>query len=245
MLRNMVSSSAGAALILTGEFELVISGRLFTIPHNAERVLAYLALVDRPVSRIRIAGTLWQETAEPRAAKSLRTALWTLHRAGADLVSTRDDRLRLHRTVVVDVAELTDLARTLIHEPTAEALDKLSVLIDHVDLLPDWDEEWVIVDRERYRLLRLQALERAAQALLDRQRWGEALLAALAAVHSDPMRESARRLVIQGQLAQGNIAEALRSCHEFRCLLLEEFGVEPSAAMDDLIAPWAPVRTST
>jgi DNA-binding SARP family transcriptional activator len=245
MLRNMVSSSAAAALTLTGEFELVISGRLFTIPHNAERVLAYLALVDRPVSRTRIAGTLWQETSEPRAAKSLRTALWTLHRAGADLVSTGDDRLRLHRNVVVDVAELTDLAKTLIHEPTAEALDKLPVLIEHVDLLPDWDEEWVIVDRERYRLLRLQALESASQALLERQRWGEALLAALAAVHSDPMRESARRLVIQVQLAQGNIAEALRDYQEFRCLLLEEFGVEPSAAMHKLVAPWAPVQTST
>jgi DNA-binding SARP family transcriptional activator len=81
--------------------------------------------------------------------------------------------------------------------------------------------------------------------LLDGQRWGEALLAALAAVHSDPMRESARRLVIQGQLAQGNIAEALRGYRDFRCLLLKEFGVEPSVAMDELVAPWAPVRTST
>jgi DNA-binding SARP family transcriptional activator len=245
MLWNTVGSSAEAALTLTGEFELVISGRLFTITHNAERVLAYLALIDRPVSRTRIAGTLWQESSQPRAAKSLRTALWTLHRAGADLVSTCDDRLRLHRSVAVDVAELTDLARTLIQEPSAEAWDKLPLLTEHVDLLPDWDEEWVIVDRERYRLLRLQALESASQALLDRQRWGEALLAALPAVHSDPMRESARRLVIQGQLAQGNIAEALRGYQDFRCLLLEEFGVEPSAAMDELVAPWAPRRTST
>jgi DNA-binding SARP family transcriptional activator len=236
---------AEAALTLTGEFELVITGRMFRIPHTAERVLAYLALVDRPVSRTRMAGTLWQDATGYRAAKNLRTALWNLHRAGADLISASDDRLRLSPNVAVDVAELTDLARTLICEPDADALDKLPVLVQHTDLLPDWVEDWVIVDRERYRLLRLQALESAAQALLDQRRWGEALLAALAAAHFDPLRESARRLVIQVQLAQGNIAEALRDYHDFRCRLLDEFGVEPSSDMCRLLAAWVPAKTST
>jgi DNA-binding SARP family transcriptional activator len=195
-----LGGSVEAALTLTGEFELVITGRRFSIPHTAERVLAYLALVDRPVSRTRMAGTLWQDATGHRAAKNLRTALWNPHRAGADLVSTSDDRLRLSPNVA---AQLTDLARTLICEPTAHALDKLPVLVQHTDLLPDWDEDWVIVDRERYRLLRLQALESAAQALRDQHRWGEALLAALAAAHSDPLRESARRLL--GGLTQSTV----------------------------------------
>lgn len=238
MPRDKVGSSGEAALTLTGEFELVITGRLFTIPHNVEKVLAYLALVDRPVSRTRIAGTLWQDTSEQRAAKSLRTALWNLHRVGADLVSAHDDRLRLYPDVAIDVAELTNLAEKLVHEPTADALDKISLLVRHADLLPDWEEEWVVVDRERYRLLRLDALESAAAALMDRQRWGEALAAALAAVYSEPLRESARRLVAKVQIAQGNIAEALRGYHDFRCLLLDEFGVEPSSMMEELLAPW-------
>ena len=50
MPRKLASTWSGAALTLTGEFELVISGRLFTIGLNAERVLAYLALADRSVS---------------------------------------------------------------------------------------------------------------------------------------------------------------------------------------------------
>jgi DNA-binding SARP family transcriptional activator len=233
------------ALTLTGEFELVVTGRLVRIPHNAERVLAYLALADRPVSRARVAGTLWNDTAGHRAAKSLRNSLWNLRRVGADLVSASDDRLCLYRNVAVDVAELSELAGTLIHEPTAEALEKVPLLVRQVDVLPDWDEEWLVVDRERYRLLRLEALESAAQALLDRQRWGEALLAALAAVQSEPLRESARRLVIQVQLAQGNVAEALRGYHDFRCRLLDEFGVEPSAVLDKLLAAWAPASART
>jgi DNA-binding SARP family transcriptional activator len=237
MPRNKLGSSA-VALTLTGEFELAITGRLLTIPHSVERVLAYLALSDRPVSRTRIAGSLWSESPEHRAAKSLRTALWTLHRVGADLVSTNDNRLRLHPDVAIDVAELTDLARTLIHEPTVDTLDKIPLLIRHVDLLPDWDEDWVGVERERYRLLRLEALESATAALLDRRRWAEALVAGLAAVQSEPLRESARRLVVQGQIAQGNVAEALRGYRDFRRLLLAEFGVEPSLVMEELLAPW-------
>jgi DNA-binding SARP family transcriptional activator len=242
MPRDTGDASSRVVLTLTGEFELGVLGRIVRIPHNAERVLAYLALADRPVSRVRVAETLWRDTARHRAAKSLRTALWNLRRVGADLVSASDDRLCLHRDVVVDVAELTELARTLIREPTPEALERLPMLVRQAEVLPDWDQEWVTVDRERYRLLRLEALESASQTLLDRQRWGEALLAALAAVQSDPLRESARRLVIRVQLAQGNIAEALRGYHDYRCRLLEEFGVEPSSVLDELLAAWATTR---
>jgi DNA-binding SARP family transcriptional activator len=93
MPRNTGGSSAGVALTLTGEFELVVTGRLVRIPHNAERVLAYLALADRPVSRARVAGTLWNDTAGHRAAKSLRNSLWNLRRVGGGVVSASDDRL--------------------------------------------------------------------------------------------------------------------------------------------------------
>jgi DNA-binding SARP family transcriptional activator len=65
-----------AGLTLTGEFQLVIGGRQSWIPHSAERVLTYLALADRPVSRARLAGALWRDESGERAAKSLRTALW-------------------------------------------------------------------------------------------------------------------------------------------------------------------------
>jgi DNA-binding SARP family transcriptional activator len=239
MLPDREGGPEAAGLTLTGEFQLLISGRQLRIPHSAERVLTYLALAGRPVARTRLAGALWGDGADLSAAKRLRTALWRIRRAGADLVLARDDRLRLYPDVTVDVTDLMDLAKRLIHQPDSEALSRLPCLVQCVELLPDWDDEWVVADRERYRLLRLEALERAAFTLMGRRHLGEALVSALAAVQAEPLRESARRLVVQIQIAQGNAAEAIHSYREYRSLLHHELGLQPSRLMDQLIQPLA------
>jgi len=238
-LRDPDDGPEAAGLTLIGEFELVISGRQLRIPHSAERVLTYLALADRPVARTRLAGVLWGNGSDQGAAKRLRTTLWRIRHAGANLVLARDDRLRLYPDVTVDVTYLTDLAKRLIRQPDLLALARLPLLVECVELLPDWDDGWVVADRERYRLLRLEALERAASALLERCHLGDALIAALAAVQAEPLRESARRLVVQVQIAQGNAAEAIRSYREYQSLLRQELGLEPSPLMDQLIQPLA------
>ena len=228
----------GALLMqLTGEFGVRAAGRRVVVPHSVERVLALLALSGDAMSRARLAGLLWIDSSDGKAANNLRTALWRLHRLSVPLISVEDDRLVLARGVIVDVAELNALSRRLIDEPDPEALSRLGPLIAGTDLLPDWDDEWVVADRERFRLLRLEALERAAEALIERQEFGQAIGAALAAVQSDPLRESARRTLMRVHIAEGNIAEALREYQEFRALLHAEIGVGPSAAMIQLIGP--------
>lgn len=229
---------AAPQLSLTGAFELSLSGRILAVPHTAERVIAFLALAGRPVSRGRLAGTLWHESLEPRAAKSLRTALWRLHRSRRGLVSTRDDHVELSSAVLVDVNELTRLAQRLIRGPIPdEVLTEVPMLLARRDLLPDWDEDWVVVERERYRLLRLEALESAASELLGRQRHSDALMVATGAVQSEPLRETARRLIVRVQLDRGNRAEALQCYRQYRHLLLHELGLEPSPAMSRLVEP--------
>jgi DNA-binding SARP family transcriptional activator len=236
-LRDPGYAPQAAGLTLMGEFELLIRGHQLRVPRSAERVLTYLALAGRPVARTRLTGVLWEDGSGQGAAKSLRTTLWRIRRAGADLVLARDDRLRLCPDVTVDVTDMTVLAKRLIHQPDAEALTRLPLLVECAELLPDWDDEWVVADRERYRLLRLEALERAASALAERSCFGDALVAALAAAQADPLRESARRLVVQVRIAQGNAAEAIRSYREYQALLRREFDLEPSRLMDQLIHP--------
>jgi DNA-binding SARP family transcriptional activator len=236
-LRDPGYAPQAAGLTLVGEFELLVRGHQLRIPRSAERVLTYLALAGRPVARTRLTGVLWEEGSGQGAAKSLRSTLWRIRRAGADLVLARDDRLWLCPDVTVDVADLTVLAKRLIHQPDTEALTRLPLLVECAELLPDWDDEWVVADRERYRLLRLEALERAASALVERSCFGDALVAALAAAQADPLRESARRLVVQVRIAQGNAAEAIRSYREYQALLRREFDLEPSRLMDQLIHP--------
>lgn len=228
-----------ACLTLTGEFELIVAGRRLVIPHSVERVLAYLALTERPVSRTKLAGTLWFDASEQRAANNLRTTLWRLGRTCGQLVSADPSRVVLSSDVSVDATELANLSRRLIHDsdPDPDDLGNLPLLVACSELLPDWEDGWVVADRERFRVLRLEALERAAIALIERRCLGKALVAALAAVQSEPLRESCRRLVVEVHTTEGNIAEALRSYDEYRSLLWNELEIEPSSLMRRLIEP--------
>jgi DNA-binding SARP family transcriptional activator len=154
-------------------------------------------------------------------------------------VSVRDDRLELDANVEVDLHELRTIAgRLLDDEPAEDAFEQLPVLARSMELLPEWDDDWVVADRERLRLLRLEALEYAAFTLLRRGRIGHALLAAQAAAESEPIRESTRRLIVRAHLARGNVAEAIRAYADYRYLLMSDFQVQPSAAMERLISPW-------
>lgn len=229
--------SVTCRLALTTEFELVMSGRYVGLPHSVERVVAYLGLASGPVLRVKLAGALWPDAPDALAGRSLRTAIWRLHQANLPIVEVHDERLALAPMISVDVADLFDLARRLIHAPSEDVLDRLDMLVDRSEVLPDWDDEWVVADRERFRLIRLEALERGAEWLIGRAEFGRALEAALAAAQTDALRESAQRLVVRIQLAEGNVAEALRTYDEYRALLGDEIGVEPSPAMRSLLEP--------
>lgn len=224
-------------LLLTDEFQLVMFGQGVRLSHSVERVVAYLGLASQPVHRLKLAGALWPDAADVMAGRSLRTALWRLNRGGTRIIDVREDRVALLSVVSVDIAELFDLTRRLLEAPTSEALGRLHLLIDNSDLLPGWDDEWVVADRERFRMMRLEALERGAERLIESAEYGRAMEAALAAAQSDPLRDSARRLVVRIHLSEGNLASAIRAYDEYRTLLVYEMGVEPSPAMQALIRP--------
>ena len=103
------------------------------------------------------------------------------------------------------------------------------------ELLPGWYEDWVLLERERLRQLRMHALEVLADKLVCVGRFGEAVQAAMAAVAAEPLRESARRAVVRVHLAHGNVAEAVREYEAFRELLADELGVAPSPQLECLM----------
>ena len=107
------------------------------------------------------------------------------------------------------------------------------------DLLPDWYDDWVLIERERLRQLRLHALESLAIRRLDAGRYGEAAVAALAAVSIEPLRESAQRVLIRIHLAEGNVGEAVRQYRLYRNLLSDEMGLYPSEQIETLLRPFS------
>jgi DNA-binding SARP family transcriptional activator len=86
----------------------------------------------------------------------------------------------------------------------------------------------------------MHALEALAGELIVAGRFGEAVEAAYAAVHEEPLRESAHRVVVRAHLAEGNVAEARRAYESFRQVLADTLGVAPTPSMTGLLTGLRP-----
>jgi DNA-binding SARP family transcriptional activator len=205
------------------------------LPRGVQRLVAQLSLAGRP-DRCAVAGRLWPEVPEAQAHRNLRTTLWRLQKAVPGLVEVSGGRLSLARGVSVDVQDLVAWAQHVL-DPAA-SIDGVRTSEAGLcgELLPGWYDDWVLLERERLRQLRMYALEGLADKLGRAQRYGEAVQAAYAAIRADPLRESPHRVLIRIHLADGNIAEAVQVYEAFRTLLADELGVAPSHHMGDLMS---------
>jgi DNA-binding SARP family transcriptional activator len=231
-------------LQLLGGFELVADGAALAVPPHVERLVAFLALQGRPLRRTYVSGKLWLNSTQDQAFGSLRTTLWRLRCASPPIVHATSTHLALDPSVAVDARDLVATAELFLrrHEHLEEAdLDRLA----HAsELLPDWYDDWVEQERDRIGQLRLLALETVCEELVAAARYREATTTALAAVATDPLRESARRLLISTYLDAGNDAEALRQYADFRARLEREVGLEPSFRMLELARTFGTSRRS-
>lgn len=229
------SSTMPFSLRLVGGFSLERDRQPIPLPISAQRLVAYVALQDRPSLRSHVAGTLWPDSNDARAMGNLRSVLWRLRRGGHGVIADRGGQLALAADVLVDVRALADLARRILDEQTTVELGTMAPLSHPGDLLPDWSDDWVPVERERFHQLRLHALESACGQLVHARLFGQAVDVCLAAVAEEPLRESAQRQLIGLYLAEGNRVDAIRQYEVFRRMLTEELGIEPSREIRELV----------
>jgi DNA-binding SARP family transcriptional activator len=225
-------------LSLLRGFTLTVDQRKVPMVWSAQRLVAYLALNGRPLTRSAVGGALWPETTGLKANANLRSSLFRVQQACGSLVDTSAQQLNLADGVVVDVLAARADASRLLDRPTAcdEILTSATTRNLSADLLPDWyDEEWVLTEREQHRQLRLYALEALCERLTAAGRFGEAVDAGLAAVRAEPLRESGHQALIKAHLAAGNRWEAVRQYERCRRLLHEELGLKPSPALSKLL----------
>lgn len=227
-------------LRLLNAFEVVADGEPVSLPAGAQRLVAFVALQDRPVQRDYAAGMLWLDTPDTRAAANLRSMLWRIQSRARGLIDARGQRLHLEPGVRVDLRIAEDRAR---RELAASEIASTDPSAFAADLLPDWYEDWVLLERERYRQLRLRALEALCERQLRAGRIGDALEAGLLSLAGEPLRESAHRALVRVHLADGNAVEAVRQYRLCRRLLLEQLGVEPTQQLRELVAGLDGVET--
>lgn len=226
-------------ICVLGGFSVATDGRRVAgLPLGSQRLLVFLAVNDRAMSRAAVAAAMWPDVTSDHAALSLRSALARLDGLGRAMIVAESGTLGLADIVHVDYVEAQSLAKRLLDSDSpifdgdlaSSAISTLSR-----NLLPDWYDEWIISASEDWRHLRATAVEALASRLLSAGRFGEAERAARVAMQADPLRETAHGTLIRIHLANGNQSEALSVFRSYRDTLHTALGLEPTSHLSSLL----------
>lgn len=232
------SRPPGFQLRLVGGFAATQGGLDIKLPAASRRLVAVTALHAGPIPRHVAAERLWPHL-EPRSAlSSLRTALFRLNTSHSALLDTGPGYIALAEHVEVDVHALEVFASRLIDGPVTDDDAEESIRRLTMAILPDCDDDWLRLERDRLRDLFLHAIEAHATRLSAAGNYARALEAAHAALAADPVRETAAATLIAIHLAEGNRPQAVRIYRDFRARLRAIIGVEPADELRALIAPY-------
>jgi DNA-binding SARP family transcriptional activator len=209
------------------------------VPPAAERLVAFLAIQGHPVRRSTVAAAIWPDVDETRARANLRS---TLSRLGAltPVVQATAASLGIAPDVVVDI---DDLQRHVTGVRSGDSRSTGQPGFD-LELLPGWEEEWVALERERFRQLELHLLDDVVNASVNDGRHGDGVDAALRAIRLDPWRESSHAGLLRALLASGNRAAALAHFRRFAAQMREELGLPPSRDLLDVVGEILPARAT-
>jgi DNA-binding SARP family transcriptional activator len=203
-------------------------------------LLAYL-LLHRvgPLSREKVAFTLWDEDSEEEARANLRRHLPLLHSAlppgqpEAPWIVADADTVQWNPLAPawLDVAEFERLAAA--PSGRAEAADLYTG-----ELLDTSYDEWVFAERDRLRNVYLTLLGALLIECRGQRDFARAGAYAQRILTNDPWREDTLRQLMAIRYESGDRAGALASYHQFERRLREEMNVDlmpESAALRDVI----------
>ncbi|MFE6594832.1 BTAD domain-containing putative transcriptional regulator [Streptomyces sp. NPDC057781] len=235
VLGPVTAERAGAALALKGPRHRAVLARLLLA---RRRVVPLARLVD----------DLWDEP-PPRAVGAVRTFVGDLRRAlepdrppraPARLLVTEGPGYALRAAPeAVDAWRFEAAVAQADRLPAAQAPDRLRAA------LGEWrgpayaevsGAEWARGERSRLTELRLRAVERHAELLVELGRAAEAVPDLDAHLTEHPWREEAWRLLALALYRTGRQADALAVLHRARALLAGQLGVDPGPRLRRLEA---------
>ena len=194
-----------------------------------DSLLAYLALHPIAHTREKLAALIWGESTDEQARNSLRNALSVLRKRMEEdllLVDRETVQLSLRFPLWVDAVEFKKQADALLAAPTP-ALDDVDLSLYRGDLLTDYYDEWILPEREEYRLLYLETLLRLAQIARAQSEYARAIEYAQKILQTDAANERAYQHLMFAHLASGNRTAALVEYEACRRALETELAVEP------------------
>jgi DNA-binding SARP family transcriptional activator len=231
MLRIMRLRLLGAFLLETED------GNAVSLSTKKTRaLLAYLACkAGEPVTRTKLCGLFWEDSAPAQARDALRQALSVLRKA---LAPSLTDPLRRHSDTVifdpgglhVDVLEFQRLSES--DDPadlrTASQLYR-GPFLDGFDIQAPEFEAWMNSVHQQLNERAIRLLRKLLHHHISAGETDSALTVGSRLLSLDPLREGVYRSLMELHLRQGRYVDALRQYEQCAAVLRRDLGVEPDA----------------
>jgi len=227
---------------LLGRFEVEADGVDLTPPRRQHRALLALLLLhaDEVVATDDCVEALWGERPPETAQTALHGHVSALRkRLGAERIETRPPGYRL---LLADEDELDSrrfervVAAARADGPLArsESLGEALTLFRGEPLCDFRYEEFAGAEAMRLEELRFAAVEEQVDADLELGRHAEVVPRLERLVADHPLRERLRAQLMLALYGAGRQADALKAFKDARTFLVDEFGIEPSPALQHL-----------
>jgi len=228
---------------ILGPLEVVDRGRVLALGGARQRALLALLLtrVNEIVSADRLIDELWGERPPKSAGNALQYHVSQLRKAlaPADVIATREPgyvlSLGADQLDLLRFEQLVAQAQNQASPETAARLLREALALWRGPALADLAQEpWAHAEINRLEELRLGALERRLEADLELGRHADVVGELERVVSEHPLRERLRAALMRALYGSGRQAEALEAYRSTRTMLVEELGIEPSPALQEL-----------
>jgi DNA-binding SARP family transcriptional activator/TolB-like protein len=235
-------TAARLSVSLVGRLTIRFNGRPVELrTQKAGAVLGYLALTEtKQESRERLVGLLWSRSDEEKARASLRQVVRELRSAFEDagyggFVAGRLSIQLNPEKVEVDIESIIRLAEGGgVHPLLLDTRHLGEHILEGLDDLDPSFRVWVLAKRQTIhdRLMRSLGAGLMAKGVAA----GARKEIATAIANLDPTHEEACCHLMRVHAEQGDVAGALRIYKALWDLLDRDYGMEPSAATEELVA---------
>ncbi|NOK59002.1 MAG: hypothetical protein GFH25_541218n33 [Chloroflexi bacterium AL-N10] len=223
---------------LFGPFILQCNHTSLTLPTSlaAQTLLAYLLLhAQRKHTRLYLIGIFWPDLPEHQARRKLSQVLWHVRRHIPDLIQSDHETLYIQpeTAVWIDVHLFESLVDPLLNMPVIDrsqvALLRQACQLYSHDLLEDFYDDWVLIERERLREKYRLTLQRLLASEKASGRFEAALDSVLQLLRIDPLHEEYYCEAMRLYSLLGRIEDALQQFNICCRMLDTELGLGPDA----------------
>lgn len=227
---------------LFGDFSLETDHHARSTAFGTEgrRLVAYMfSFPNRVHRRDKLIDMFWTDARVAQGRAAFSTALWKMRRLIADdsrssvalSSSPRDIRLDLVDPRVVDAHHFRSATVAAFgpnpHLADCAALDRAASLYT-APFLEEFDDDWVLDQRERLHSLHIRALIHLMGWFARQGQFDNGLLCGRRILAADGMRETVQRAVMLLYVLNGQRGEAIRQFERCRTTLRRECDVDPT-----------------